>query len=191
MNCLALVGNPKPESRTLAAAAAAARAVIDAAGLTSACQLIDLSVLARRLLLAEPSPAVEEAIEQVMAADLVVVASPTYKGTYTGLLKVFLDRLPHRALAGTIALPLLVMGAPQHALAVEVHLRPLLVELGATVPTPGLAVLESQLGTLDDVLAPWAAQVAPALENRSVLKAGSVGVAGTTGDRRDGHGQAA
>ena len=191
MNCLALVGNPKPESRTLAVAAAAARAVIDAAGLTSACQLIDLSVLARRLLLAEPSPAVEEAIEQVMAADLVVVASPTYKGTYTGLLKVFLDRLPHRALAGTIALPLLVMGAPQHALAVEVHLRPLLVELGATVPTPGLAVLESQLGTLDDVLAPWAAQVAPALENRSVFKAGSVGVAGTTGDRRDGHGQAA
>jgi FMN reductase len=163
VNCLALVGNPKPESRTLAVAAAAVQALIDAAGLTSACQLIDLSVLARRLLLTEPSPAVEEAIEQVSGADLVVVASPTYKGTYTGLLKVFLDRLPHRALAGTIALPLLVMGAPQHALAVEVHLRPLLVELGATVPTPGLAVLESQLDALDGVLAPWAAQVAPAL----------------------------
>ena len=36
-------------------------------------------------------------------------------------------------------------------------------ELGATVPTPGLAVLESQLDSLDGVLRPWAALVAPAL----------------------------
>jgi FMN reductase len=163
VRCVALVGNPKPESRTLTVAAAAATAVIEAAELTSGCQVIDLCGLARRLLLPEPSPAVEDAIEQITRADLVVVASPTFKGTYTGLLKVFLDRLPHRALAGTIALPVLVMGAPQHALAVEVHLRPLLVELGGTVPTPGLAVLESQLDTLDAVLRPWAAQVAPAL----------------------------
>ncbi len=165
MRCVALVGNPKPESRTLAVAVAVAvaAAVIEAAELTSGYQVIDLCGLARRLLLPEPSPAVEDAIEQITRADLVVVASPTFKGTYTGLLKVFLDRLPHRALAGTIALPVLVMGAPQHALAVEVHLRPLLVELGGTVPTPGLAVLESQLDTLDAVLRPWAAQVAPAL----------------------------
>jgi FMN reductase len=163
VRCVALVGNPKPQSRTLAVAAAAAQAVIEAAGLTSDYQIIDLSGLARRLLLPEPSPAVEDAIEQVTGADLVVVTSPTFKGSYTGLLKVFLDRLPHRALAGTIALPLLVMGAPRHALAVEVHLRPLLVELGATVPTPGLAVLESQLDDLGGVLRPWAALVAPAL----------------------------
>lgn len=163
LRCVALAGNPKPESRTLTVAVAAAQAVIEAAGLTGGYQAIDLCGLARRLLLPEPSPAVEDAIEQVSLADLVVVASPTFKGTYTGLLKVFLDRFPHRALAGTIALPVLVMGAPQHALAVEVHLRPLLVELGATVPTPGLAVLESQLDNLDAVLHPWAAQVAPAL----------------------------
>jgi FMN reductase len=163
VRCVALVGNPKPESRTLTVAAAATAAVIEAAELTSGYHVIDLCGLARRLLLPEPSPAVEDAIEQITRADLVVVASPTFKGTYTGLLKVFLDRLPHRALAGTIALPVLVMGAPQHALAVEVHLRPLLVELGAVVPTPGLAVLESQLDSLDAVLRPWAAQVAPAL----------------------------
>ena len=33
---------------------------------------------------------------EVGAADLVVVASPTYKGTYTGLLKLFLDRFADR-----------------------------------------------------------------------------------------------
>ena len=46
-----------------------------------------------------------------------------------------------------------------HALAVDVHLRPLLVELGATVPMPGLAVLESDPARLDVVLDPWAARV--------------------------------
>ena len=35
------------------------------------------------------------------AADLVVVASPTYKATYTGLLKVFLDRFPAGAACAT------------------------------------------------------------------------------------------
>jgi FMN reductase len=57
------------------------------------------------------------------------------------------------------ALPLLVMGSPRHALAVDVHLRPLLVELGANVPTPGLAVVEADIDRLDDVLAEWAANV--------------------------------
>jgi FMN reductase len=40
-----------------------------------------------------------------------------------------------------------------------VHLRPLLVELGATVPTPGLAVVESELGRIEEILAEWAAAV--------------------------------
>jgi FMN reductase len=59
---------------------AVAAAVIEAAELTSGYQVIDLCGLARRLLLQEPSPAVEDAIEQITRADLVVVASPTFKG---------------------------------------------------------------------------------------------------------------
>ncbi len=159
-----VVGNPKPASRTLTVAAAAADAITRAAGLAADCQTVDLCVLARRLLLPEPSPAVEDAIDQVTAADLVLVASPTFKGTYTGLLKVFFDRLPHRALDRAAAVPLMVMGGPQHASAVDAHLRPLLAELGATMPAPGLAVLESDLDRLDAVLGPWAGRVARALE---------------------------
>lgn len=159
-----VVGNPKPASRTLTVAAAAADAITRAAGLAADCQTVDLCVLARRLLLPEPSPAVEDAIDQVTAADLVLVASPTFKGTYTGLLKVFFDRLPHRALDRAAAVPLMVMGGPQHASAVDAHLRPLLAELGATMPAPGLAVLESDLDRLDAVLGPWADQVARELE---------------------------
>ncbi len=166
MSIVAVVGNPRPESRTHAAATAAAHAVH-----AGPVEVVDLSGLAPRLLHPEPSPAVEEALDQVAAADVVLVASPTYKATYTGLLKVFLDKLPSGALSGKVALPLLVMGAPHHALAVEVHLRPLLVELGATVPTPGLALLESELERLDSVLAEWAAKIVPAV--RGAVTAGA------------------
>jgi FMN reductase len=164
-----VVGHPRPVSRTLTVAAAAAGAVTRAAGLADDPQIIDLCVLARHLLLPGPSPAVEEALDQVAGADLLLVVSPTYNGTYTGLLKVFLDRLPHRALDGAVALPLMVMGVAEHAPAVDAYLRPLLAELGAAVPVPGLAVLESDLGRLDGVLGPWAGQAADALGTLATL----------------------
>ena len=153
MSVVALVGNPRPASRTHAVAARAAQVLAP----ETTADIVDLTGLAPVLLSPVPSTALDDAIDRVRSAGLLVVASPTYKGTYTGLLKAFLDRVP--SLSGVTALPLLVMGSPRHALAVEVHLRPLLVELGATVPTPGLALAESDLPRLDEVLAEWAAAV--------------------------------
>ena len=187
MQFVILIGNPKPCSRTLDVAGAAADAVADVLGLDAGYTVVDLSGLARRLLLPEPSAAVEDAIELVCGAELLLVASPTFKGTYTGLLKVFLDRLPHRALQGSAALPLLVMGAAQHAFAVDTHLRPLLIELGATVPAPGLAVLESDLDRLDDVLRPWAQRVGDA----AALDRLTVGLGAVDQEHRAEHGEPA
>ncbi|MEV0970229.1 NADPH-dependent FMN reductase [Microtetraspora glauca] len=163
MTIVTLVGNPRAGSRTLDVAVRAAEAVAARIGRTAPPEVVDLAGLAPHLFGPQPSAPLEVALELVLDADLLVVAGPTYKGSYTGLLKAFLDRLPHRALAGKFALPLLVMGDPKHSLAVEVHLRPLLVELGAWVPTPGLALLESRIPELDDVLAGWVDQVAPQL----------------------------
>ncbi len=170
MSFTVVVGNPKPESRTLGVAAAAAEALADSIGLPTGYDLVDLSVLARRLLLDEPCAAVEDAVAQVLSANLLLVVSPTFKGTYSGLLKVFLDRLPYRGLNGATALPLLVMNSPVHALAVEVHLRPLLTELGASVPAPGLALLESELSQVDGVLSRWARRAADALGRPSMAR---------------------
>ncbi|SDK55238.1 FMN reductase [Nonomuraea maritima] len=158
---VALVGNPRSGSRTLGAAVEVAETVAKRAGHGEPVTVVDLSALGAHLFAPAPSPRAEIARELVTGADVLVVASPTYKGTYTGLLKAFLDGLPSRALAGTVALPLLVMGDPRHALAVEVHLRPLLVELGALVPTPGLALVEADLPRLQELLEPWQAQVEP------------------------------
>lgn len=46
-------------------------------------------------------------------------------------------------------------------LAVEIRLRPVLVELGATVPARGLFVAEPEFGDLDAVIARWAETVLP------------------------------
>ena len=158
---VALVGNPRAQSRTHTVALQAAQAVADRVGDAAPVEIVDLSALAPHLLAATPSASVELSLDLVRGADVLVVASPTYKGTYTGLLKSFLDRVPTGALASTVALPLLVMGDARHALAVEVHLRPLLVELGAHVPTPGIALIESQLPDAVTLLAEWADRVAP------------------------------
>ena len=68
MSFVIVVGNPKPASRTLAVATAAAGAILRAAGLTGLPQTIDICVLARHLLLPEPSPAVEEALGALFPA---------------------------------------------------------------------------------------------------------------------------
>ena len=100
---------------------------------------------------------------QLASADVNIFASPTFKATYTGLLKAFLDNYGDDALAGTRAVPVMIGGNPAHALAPEVHLRPLLVELGASVPTRGLYVLASTFDQLDELVASWLEKAGPLL----------------------------
>ena len=103
--------------------------------------MVDLATLGPALLDWQ-DPTVAELVAGVGAADLVVVASPTYKGTYTGLLKLFLDRFATDGLRG-VAVPLMLGAGPAHALAPELSLRPVLTEIGASVPTRALYLLDS------------------------------------------------
>jgi FMN reductase len=156
-----VVGNPRPASRThgLARTLAAelARVLPDATTGEA-----DLAALGPGVL--DPADeAATAAVGEVLAADVLVVASPTYKATYSGLLKGFLDRLATGSLAGKTAVPLLLGGAPNHQLAVDVHFTPLLLELGATVPVRGLFVLESDVDGFPSFAATWAAANAPVL----------------------------
>ena len=150
-----VVGNPKAQSRTRTAAVAIAERTADAVGLTVTERTVfDLAELGAQLF-DWSSPDVRSAVDRVAAADLLVVASPTYKASYTGLLKSFLDWFGTTGLAGVAAVPVMVGAGATHALAVEVHLRPVLVEVGATLPTRGLFVLEEQLDDLDAVIDAW------------------------------------
>src|SRR5579875_4004296 len=155
-----VVGNPKPASRTLGAAVAVADALAKTAGAPPGHLIVDLAEHAARLF-DWADPRLSRLTAEVAAADLAVFASPTYKASYTGMLKAFLDRYGPDGLAGTVAVPVMTGGWPGHLLAVEVHLRPVLVELGATVPARGLYVTEPEFASLDVPLATWAEFAVP------------------------------
>jgi FMN reductase len=151
MTFAVVVGSPKPASRTLdAATKIAARLTGGPADV-----VIDLAELGPRLL-TWGDEEVARCVTQVQGASAVIMASPTYKASYTGLLKVFLDQFGAGSLAGTVAFPLMLGGAWVHALAPEVFLKPVLVELGASCPVSGLFLLDTDYESpagLDDWVA--------------------------------------
>ncbi|OBR62568.1 FMN reductase (NADPH) [Paenibacillus oryzae] len=77
------------------------------------------------------SPEIKAAQGLVAEADAVIVASPVYKASYTGILKTFLDLVPERGLHGKLSLPLFIGGTIAHLLAVDYSLKPVLTALGA------------------------------------------------------------
>ncbi len=161
MHVIALIGNPNPGGRTTTVAQSVAGAI--AAGIDDAViETVELAEIAAHLF-EWGNDDVAALTEKVAGADVIVAACPTYKATFTGLLKAFLDNYGNDGLAGCKAVPVMVGAAPQHALAPEVHLRPLLVELGASVPSRGLYVLESQMDELDQVVGDWAVAAQPLL----------------------------
>jgi FMN reductase len=157
VSTIAVVGNPKPRSRTRAAA----ELVVEQLTGAPPDDVIDLGPG----LLGWGDAGVEQVVATLWAAELAVVASPTFKATYTGLLKLFLDHVGTGDLAGVTAVPLMLGAGPTHALAPELLLKPVLVELGATAPTRGLYLLDrawDSPGALDDWLAVATGQVAAA-----------------------------
>lgn len=139
MNVTVVCGNPKPASRTLAAAVDVATRINDGTAPATVLDLVELGPA----LLSWGDPAVTDAVTAVTASDVVVFSSPTYKASYTGLLKLFLDQIAGDSLGGVVAVPMMLGAGPVHALAPEVHLRPVLVELGASCPTRALYLLDS------------------------------------------------
>ncbi|GAB3045353.1 NADPH-dependent FMN reductase [Sediminivirga luteola] len=148
LTAVTVVGNPKKDSRTRAAAERVA------AQLGAQNHTIELSELGPGLL-GWGDPAIAQAVSAVQGADLAIFASPTFKAAYTGLLKLFLDQFPGgTGLQDVVAVPLMLGGSQAHSLAPELTLRPVLSELGATCPAAALYLIDSQYET-DGALEAW------------------------------------
>src|SRR5580704_18064154 len=143
-----VVGNPKPKSRTLKVAETLAEKLFGTASRHA--ELIDLADYSDEIL-KWPNAKMDALNARVASSDVVIFASPTYKATFTGLLKVFLDRYPANGLAGVIAIPLLTGADQLHAMGPTVNLAPLLVELGAVVPGRGFYFITGQMDRLDEI----------------------------------------
>ncbi len=92
------------------------------------------------------SPALREPLGLIERAQGVVVSTPVYKASYTGVLKAFLDLLPQFGLSGKVVLPLATGGTLAHVLAIDYGLRPVLSALGAHHVVSGLFILDKLLG---------------------------------------------
>ena len=70
------------------------------------------------------------------AADVLVLVTPIYRATYSGLLKVLLDQLPAGALASKSCVLAATAGGPTHFLSLDTGMRALVASLdGWSVPT--------------------------------------------------------
>lgn len=163
MSVAIVVGNPKPRSRTWQAAHLVAEKLAGRPADLSV-DLVDFGAA----LLDWADQQVAATIAAVAASDLLIVASPTYKATYTGLLKLFLDRISTGALAGVTAVPLMLGGDWRHSLAADMLLKPVLVELGATCPTRGLFLVDTDYAE-SEVLDTWLKLARPQLPHHRAL----------------------
>lgn len=68
---------------------------------------------------------VEEELAAVEQADILVVATPVYRGSYTGLFKHFFDFVHQDALTDKPILLAATGGSERHALVIDHQLRPL------------------------------------------------------------------
>jgi FMN reductase len=151
VRAVAISGSPRSpsKSRTLAELTLE---VLRSAGCET--QLIDVAMLPGEALLARASaPEIDKAIAQVGAAHIVVAASPTYRGLYTGAMKCLFDLMPPAHLLGKVCIPLQTGAAPQHFLTIEYGLRPLFASLDG-VPIAGVYATDDHFidGRPDDAV---------------------------------------
>ena len=165
MRIAVVVGNPKANSRTLGVAQAVATAVATAVDDEPEQLVVDLAEYATEMF-DWSSSALGALTVQVADSDLVVAASPTYKASYTGLLKAFLDRYGNDGLAGTVAVPVMTGAAPVHALTPSCTCARCWSNW-ASVPTRGLYVTEDRLGELESTVDEWGVAALPILRRRS------------------------
>jgi FMN reductase len=113
-------------------------------------EVIELREMAHQvvdaLLIGFPSAGLRPAVDAVLQADALVVVSPTFSASYSGLFKSFFDLFEADSLAGKPTLLAATGGTERHSLVLEHALRPLLTYLGASPVRTGVYAAMSDFG---------------------------------------------
>jgi FMN reductase len=127
LNVVAVSGGLQRPSRTLVLTKALLRTLGKALPIET--HLIELGEIAPQLAGAvyrTQLPAdIEAHIRRIESADLLVVASPVFRASYTGLFKHLFDFVHHEALIDIPVLLAATGGSDRHALVIDHQLRPL------------------------------------------------------------------
>ncbi|MGF3056753.1 FMN reductase [Microbacterium sp. YY-01] len=124
---VAVSGSVQEPSKTTAVVTALAEAV--AARIPAEVATVELAqwgpVLAGALSRDQLHPDAEAQVRAIEQADLLVVGSPVYRASFSGLFKHLFDLVDQYALVGTPVLLAATGGGERHALIIEHQLRPL------------------------------------------------------------------
>ncbi|MBS0452566.1 MAG: FMN reductase [Proteobacteria bacterium] len=127
LKIVAVSGGLQRPSRTLALVEQLLEGLTDA--LPAQTRLIELGEIVPRfgnVLHRAKLPAdIEQALRDIETADLLLVASPIFRGTYTGLFKHLFDFVHQDSLVDVPVLLAATGGSDRHALAIDHQLRPL------------------------------------------------------------------
>ena len=104
-------------------------------------------------------PALEQMINTVVSADGLIVVTPIFSTSYSGLFKSFIDVLDPQALTGTPVLIGANAGTARHSLAIDYAIRPLFTYLHANPVPTGVFAASSDWGSNADEVAPLGARV--------------------------------
>ncbi|MFD6243674.1 FMN reductase [Streptomyces roseolus] len=127
--------------------AEAARDELAARGQAASTEVVELRELAgdiaNHLVTGFPPPRLSAAIDAVTAADGLIVVTPVFAASYSGLFKSFFDVIDPEALTGRPVLIAATGGTARHSLVLEHAVRPLFAYLRAVVvPTAVFAASE-------------------------------------------------
>ena len=88
---------------------------------------------------------IARALQLVEDAQAIVIVTPVYKGSYSGLLKAFLDILPQYGMRGKYILPFAVGGSLAHMQMLDYSLRPVLQTMWPAHIGQGSFVLDQHI----------------------------------------------
>jgi FMN reductase len=86
--------------------------------------------------------------EKIHKANGIIIGSPVYKASYTGVLKALIDLLPEGAFKDKPVLPIMIGGSNRHLLAIDYALKPLISILKGE-PLQGLYFVDKEIDKQD------------------------------------------
>ncbi|ANS67079.1 oxidoreductase [Streptomyces lincolnensis] len=136
-------------------------------------ELRELAVeIAQNLTNGFPGRALAAAIDAVTGADGLIVVTPVFSASYSGLFKSFFDVIDKDALAGTPVLIAASGGTARHSMVLDHALRPLFAHLKAVVVPTGVYAASEDWGAegLDGRIRRAAGELAGLMNGQSAAK---------------------
>ncbi|EDL66737.1 NADPH-dependent FMN reductase [Bacillus sp. SG-1] len=85
----------------------------------------------------------QNVVQKILSADMLVIGTPIYQASISGVLKNLFDHIPQEAFDGKVVGMVATAGSEKHYLVSEYHLKPIIAFLKGTLPARNVFVHNS------------------------------------------------